>query len=210
VTRVLAHYDRWAPIIDVNRDWPYRRARQAAIDELQLSAGDTAIDLFCGTGVNFEPLLRGVGPQGQVIGVDGSGAMLRRAEQRIRRQGLDGSRIELHRVDITRDQVRLGEILRGPDRPPKLLISLALSCFADYDRVFGDVYDRMPGGSRVAILEGPYFERRSLACRFVDWIGAADCTRRTWEPLERRLAGYRRIDFPLHFSTLIVASGTKA
>jgi hypothetical protein len=89
------------------------------------------------------------------------------------------------------------------------LITLALGCFPNYDEVFGEIYQVLSAGTRVSLMEGPHFEHRSLACRVVDWIGAADCTRRTWEPLERRIADYRRIDFPLHFSTLIVASGTK-
>ncbi|MFQ5415931.1 MAG: hypothetical protein ACE5FL_02670 [Myxococcota bacterium] len=72
----------------------------------------------------------------------------------------------------------------------------------------GALHRMLPAGTRVALME-VYFERRSLACRVVDWIGAADCTRGSWEALEKRLVDYRRVDFPLQFSRLIVASGTK-
>jgi hypothetical protein len=37
---VLNHYNRFAPLIDVFRDWPYREARTDAIAELQLRPGD--------------------------------------------------------------------------------------------------------------------------------------------------------------------------
>jgi demethylmenaquinone methyltransferase/2-methoxy-6-polyprenyl-1,4-benzoquinol methylase len=206
MNEVLAHYDRFPSLIDAFGDWPYREARAAAIEELHLQPGDRVVDLFCGTGVNFEPLHDRVGPTGRIVGVDGPAGMLRRARRRIQRRKLDAERIEMRRIDIAEDRDDLRALLGGSS---KLLITLALGCFPDYDAVYGDIHEMLPQGARVAYMEGPYFEKRSLACRVVDWIGAADCTRRTWEPLEKRLADFRRVDYPLHFSTLVVASGTK-
>lgn len=206
---VIDHYDRFPLLMDLFRDWPYREARAAAIGELSLQSGDTVVDLFCGTGVDFEPLLSGIGPTGRVIGVDGSEGMLARARRRIERRGLDSGRIDLRQIDVSEERGALRRVFEDSSQPPKLLITLALGCFPDYDQLFGDVHEMLPAGTRVALMEGPWFERRTLACRVVNWIGAADCTRRTWEPLEKRMADYRRIDFPLHFSTLVVASGRK-
>lgn len=205
---VLDHYDRFSFLVDLFRDWPYHEARAAAIEELQLQPGDRVVDLFCGTGVNFEPLLAGIGATGRVIGVDGSEAMLARARRRIERRKLDADRIELRRIDVARERNALRDVFTAAPDPPKLLITLALGCFPNFDEVFGDIYQMLLVGTRVAVMES-YFERRSLVCHVVDWIGSADCTRQTWEPLERRLSDYRRIDFPLHFSTLVVAAGMK-
>ena len=168
---VLEHYDRFPSLVDAFGDWPYREARTAAIDELHLQPGDRVVDLFCGTGVNFEALLAETGPTGRIVGVDGSAGMLRRARRRIQRRKLDTERIELHRVDIAEQRDDLRALL---GRSSKLLITLALGCFPDYDAVYGDVHEMLPVGTRVAYMEGPYFEKRSLACRVVDWIGAAD------------------------------------
>ena len=100
MSEVLDHYDRFSFLVDLFRDWPYREARAAAIEALQLQPGDRVVDLFCGTGVNFEPLLAGVGPTGCVIGVDGSEGMLARARRRIARHNLPADRIDLRRVDF--------------------------------------------------------------------------------------------------------------
>lgn len=205
---VLDHYDRFPSLVDLLRDWPYRDARDAAIDELSLQSGDTVVDLFCGTGVNFEPLLSRIGLTGRVIGVDGSEGMLARARRRIEQRGLASDRLDIRRIDIAEERGALRGVFEESSEPPKLLITLALSCFPNYDEVFGDIYEMLPMGTHVALME-LYIERRTLACRVANRIGAADCTRRTWEPLEKRLAGYRRIDFPRQFSTLVVASGTK-
>ena len=53
--------------------------RKQAVSELGLKAGDTVVDIGCGTGLNFPLLHRAVGPQGMIIGVDLSDAMLTQA-----------------------------------------------------------------------------------------------------------------------------------
>ncbi len=97
---MLDHYDRFPSLVDLLRDWPYRNARAAAIEELSLQLGDTVVDLFCGTGVNFELLLSRIGPTGRVIGVDGSEGMLTRARRRIEQRGLGSDRLDLRRIDF--------------------------------------------------------------------------------------------------------------
>jgi ubiquinone/menaquinone biosynthesis C-methylase UbiE len=55
---------------------------------LALEPGDVVLDLACGHGNFTEVLARAVGPEGLVIGVDISPAMLARAVARLRRQAL--------------------------------------------------------------------------------------------------------------------------
>jgi len=45
--------------------------------------GDTVVDIGCGTGLNFALLQDVIGPEGQIIGVDLSDAMLDQARQRV-------------------------------------------------------------------------------------------------------------------------------
>ena len=60
--------------------------RRETIHQLELDAGDTVLDLGCGPGVNFEMLREVVGPDGQVLAVDLSRAMLEQAQARIDEQ----------------------------------------------------------------------------------------------------------------------------
>ena len=59
------------------------RYRRRAVDGLQLRAGQSALDVACGTGANFELLMERVGPSGHVVGVDLSQEMLEIAAQRV-------------------------------------------------------------------------------------------------------------------------------
>jgi ubiquinone/menaquinone biosynthesis C-methylase UbiE len=67
--------------------YPQRTQRLRAVQALGLRAGDTVIDMACGTGLNFPLLERAVGPDGRIVGVDLTDAMLARAQDQIGRNG---------------------------------------------------------------------------------------------------------------------------
>src|ERR1700721_567653 len=67
--------------------YPQRGQRLRAVQALGLSAGDTVIDMACGTGLNFPLLQQAVGPGGRIVGVDLTDAMLARAQDRIAANG---------------------------------------------------------------------------------------------------------------------------
>ena len=54
---------------------------------LGLRAGDTVVNVACGTGLNFPMLEKAIGPGGRIIGVDLTDAMLARAQHRIEANG---------------------------------------------------------------------------------------------------------------------------
>lgn len=67
--------------------YPQRAQRLRAVQALGLSAGDSVIDIACGTGLNFELIEEVIGPGGRIIGVDLTDAMLARAQHRIETKG---------------------------------------------------------------------------------------------------------------------------
>lgn len=64
-----------------------RRYRERAVAKLALAPGQTVIDVACGTGLNFRDLLRGIGAEGQLVGVDLSPDMLGIAQERAEKFG---------------------------------------------------------------------------------------------------------------------------
>jgi ubiquinone/menaquinone biosynthesis C-methylase UbiE len=67
--------------------YPQRGQRLRAVQALGLRAGDSVVDIACGTGLNFPLLEEAVGPDGRIIGVDLTDAMLARAQDRIATNG---------------------------------------------------------------------------------------------------------------------------
>jgi demethylmenaquinone methyltransferase/2-methoxy-6-polyprenyl-1,4-benzoquinol methylase len=80
------HYDvtsRFYPV----PGYPQRAQRLRAIHALGLRPGDSVIDVACGTGLNFPLIEEIIGPDGRIVGVDLTDAMLARAQDRIETSG---------------------------------------------------------------------------------------------------------------------------
>ena len=73
--------------------------QRAAIHALDLSPGDRVLDVACGTGIAFASLEERVGPEGEIVGVDLSAAMLARAGERVRAHGWSNVRLIESRVE---------------------------------------------------------------------------------------------------------------
>jgi len=80
--RALARYRAMAAEYDL-RCRKILPLRQAAIDRLELKAGETVLDVACGTGATLVLLARKVGAAGKVIGIEQSPEMAEIARTRI-------------------------------------------------------------------------------------------------------------------------------
>jgi ubiquinone/menaquinone biosynthesis C-methylase UbiE len=67
--------------------YPQRSQRLRAVRALGLHAGDTVVDIACGTGLNFRLIEERIGPGGRIVGVDLTDAMLARAGDRVEANG---------------------------------------------------------------------------------------------------------------------------
>lgn len=112
-------YRRLAPSYDPSALEPLRRR---AIMRLALAAGQTVLDVGCGTGASFARIEAAIGPTGRLIGVDQSPEMLERARERVARAGWDNvTLVESPAAAMTRngavDRVLIfyvHDILRSP------------------------------------------------------------------------------------------------
>ena len=80
------HYDIISRLYPVP-GYPQGAQRRRAVQALRLRPGDTVIEIACGTGLNFPLIERAIGPDGRIIGVDLTDAMLAQAQQRVEANG---------------------------------------------------------------------------------------------------------------------------
>jgi demethylmenaquinone methyltransferase/2-methoxy-6-polyprenyl-1,4-benzoquinol methylase len=111
----------------------YRRWQARAVDLLRLAPGETVIDVACGTGLNFGLLEAAVGPQGRIVGIDLSGAMLDQARERVAARGwanvtlLEAS-VEDARIDVVADAALFSfahDVLQSPAAVSNVVSHLA-------------------------------------------------------------------------------------
>ena len=142
-------YARWASVYDrVARVPGLRSWRASAVDALDLSPGDTVVEMGCGTGANVPELRERVGPAGRVVGLDSTAEMLRAARRHTERTGAG---IDYLRADATRPPVDgvdavLGTFVAGVFPDPAAAVDAWCDCVR-------------PGG-RVALLN---FQRSGAA-----------------------------------------------
>ncbi len=80
------HYDitsRFYPV----PGYPQRAQRLRAAQALGLRPGDSVVEIACGTGLNFSLIEQAIGPDGRIVGVDLTDAMLAQAQHRIETNG---------------------------------------------------------------------------------------------------------------------------
>ncbi|RJQ48340.1 MAG: methyltransferase domain-containing protein [Nitrospiraceae bacterium] len=88
-TSLSALYRRRAKHYDVTANFYYligfreQAYREKAVQALDFQSGDTVVEIGCGTGLNFSLLQNYVGPEGKIIGVDLTDAMLEQAGRRV-------------------------------------------------------------------------------------------------------------------------------
>lgn len=79
--------------------YPQLYQRRLTVAALGLNPGDTVVDMACGTGLNFSLIQQAIGPDGRLIGVDLTDAMLAVAQQRV--ENNRWSNVSLVQADAT-------------------------------------------------------------------------------------------------------------
>lgn len=173
-----------APAYDlVSLEWPlYRAGRVAGIAAARLRPGQHVVDVGCGTGLSLPLLSDAVGPQGQVIGLDPSAAMLRRAARR----EVVPRPILLH-VDAA--SVRAQDLAAAGAHGPlhAAFFGYSLSLMPDWAQAFSAVTSLLAPSARVVVVDlarptGGGLPTR-LGAAALARLGGSDIGARPWQAL---------------------------
>jgi ubiquinone/menaquinone biosynthesis C-methylase UbiE len=212
--RLIATYRKKARHYDVTSrlypapGYPQRGQRLRVVRALGLRPGDSVVDMACGTGLNFSLLQEVIGPEGRIIGVDLTDAMLGQAQDRIAANGWRN--VSLVQADAAEFDF--------PAEVDAILSTYALSQVPDCGKVIAHGAAALTGGGRWAVLDlkVPGRTPRWLAqagtamvrpfAGIDEWI-----TRRPWEAI--RDAMHEELADPswteLFFGTAFLAAGTR-
>jgi len=144
--RVAAMFDEIAPVYDrmntlmtMGSDGRWRRV---AVELTKLHAGESVIDVACGTGKLSAELAERVGPFGRVVGVDLSPAMIETARSR--------------HPDLVQLRFEIGNALELPAEDGEFdaaTIAFGLRNLSDFEAGFRELRRVVRPGGRVVCLE---------------------------------------------------------
>jgi ubiquinone/menaquinone biosynthesis C-methylase UbiE len=188
--------------------YPQRAQRLRAVRALRLRPGATVIDIACGTGLNFALIEAAIGPDGRIIGVDLTDAMLARAMDRTRAEGW--TNISLVQADAAQFDF--------PTNVDAILSTYALSQVPECGSVIAHGAAALSDGGRWAVLDlkVPAATPKPLAqlgTAVVRPFAAIDqwITRRPWDTIraamQEHLADVSWND--LFFGTAFLAAGSR-
>jgi demethylmenaquinone methyltransferase/2-methoxy-6-polyprenyl-1,4-benzoquinol methylase len=117
--------------------------RREAVRALHGKPGDTVVDIGCGTGLNFALLQDVIGPEGQIIGVDLSDAMLDQARRRVTEYGWKN--VTLVQADAAQFEF--------PTYVDGIISTFALTLVPDCGRVIENGCAALASGGRIVVLD---------------------------------------------------------
>lgn len=136
---------RWYDVVSLEHP-VYRLGRTTGLAALHLAPGDRVLDVGCGTGLNFTPLIEAVGAHGEVVGVDTSVTMLGVAARRIARAGWANV------STVTGDAAALPVAL-AHQTFDAAVCTYSLSVIADWEAAWGQVLSAVRPGGRILVVD---------------------------------------------------------
>jgi demethylmenaquinone methyltransferase/2-methoxy-6-polyprenyl-1,4-benzoquinol methylase len=187
--------------------YPHRAQRRRAVQALGLRAGDFVIDIACGTGLNFPLIQEAIGPDGRIIGVDLTDAMLAQAQQRVATNGW--SNVSLVQSDAA--------AFDFPAEVDAILSTYALTQVPECAEVIAHGAEALSAGGRWVVLD---LKVPDTTPKWLTQLGSAPVRpfasidewimRRPWEAI--RLAIQEELTDPswteLFFGTAFLAAGS--
>ncbi|MDQ3986761.1 MAG: methyltransferase domain-containing protein [Actinomycetota bacterium] len=197
----LRQYGRIAGVYDLLAR-PGMGLRRRLVEEVDLSPGQTVLDVACGTGINFPLIQERIGPTGRIIGVDLSPDMLARARQRVQDQGWSNVRL----IEASIEEADI----------PKEIDAALFSLTHDVMRMepaLEHVWAHLKTGGRVGVLGAKWAPRWAFPINVALWlVSRAYVT--TFEGYDRPWSHLEGIAGPLRVRSLMlgglyIASVTK-
>jgi demethylmenaquinone methyltransferase/2-methoxy-6-polyprenyl-1,4-benzoquinol methylase len=156
--RVAGNYDALNSVMTAGL---HHRWRERAVDQAQLSPGDAALDVCCGTGDLALELARRVSPGGSVVGCDFSEPMLDLAREKAAGAAVSGVRFEwADALALPYDGERFDAVTVG----------FGVRNLADLDRGLNEMARVLKPGGRAVILEITQPTRPPLSLFYSLWF----------------------------------------
>jgi demethylmenaquinone methyltransferase/2-methoxy-6-polyprenyl-1,4-benzoquinol methylase len=156
--------------------------RRHAVDVLKLKPGDRVVDLGCGTGLSFPHIMKRIGPDGHLTGVDMTAGMLACARERCDRAGW-------HNVELVQSEIAAYEF---PEKIDAVISTGVMGYVPGYDSVIQSAAQALESDGRLVLLDAkqpdawpPWLFQLLFKVKKPLGLGIEYFDNRPWESVER-------------------------
>jgi S-adenosylmethionine-diacylgycerolhomoserine-N-methlytransferase len=171
---MTAYYRIHSHFYDATR-WAFLYGRRRLVEKLEIVPGERVIEIGCGTGANFAAIQSRLGHTGELIGIDCSAPMLRKAAERVQKNGWTNVRL----LDL---EYGKEAITRG--KADAVLFSYSLSMIADWELALACAHSELWPGGRIGVLD--FCKSTNSSDLFADWLALNHV--QVGRPYQRKLA----------------------
>ncbi len=155
---MTGYYKTQSHFYDATR-WIFLYGRQRLVEKLDIRPGERVVEIGCGTGANFGSIQNRLRNSGELIGIDCSAPMLRKAADRVLRNGWTNVRL----IDL---EYGNETVTRG--RADVVLFSYSLSMIADWEMALACAHAELWPGGRAGVLD--FCKKTNSSNWFADWL----------------------------------------
>lgn len=139
--------------------WAFLYGRKRLIEKLEVRPGERVLEIGCGTGANFRAIQDGLQNTGELIGIDCSSPMLRKAEHRVHQNGWTNVRLL--------DQ-EYGKEAIAEGQADVVLFSYSLSMIEDWRQALACAHSELRFGGRTGVLD--FCKAANSSNWFAEWL----------------------------------------
>jgi ubiquinone/menaquinone biosynthesis C-methylase UbiE len=203
-------YDLFSNFYDTSLEKLYFDSRKRAAQLLELSNGQTVLDVACGTGANFKHL-NAAAENITIYGMDFSAGMLNKARHLAEKN--NWKNVLLFQSDARQLNLPLvDQHTKRKEKFDRVICVLGLSVIPEWEKVLFNLIELLNENGKIVIVD-VYAEKRNFHTWLVEKIAKADLERKIWQTLEKKTTHFHQEYLPVKQNKvggrLFVAVGTK-
>ena len=168
-------YDKISEFYDFFTERIYRNQRNELLDKLELKRGDSVLLVACGTGISFELILKKIGKEGRIVGIDNSSKMLEIAKKKIEKY--KWKNIEL--LNANAELINQNLIKKETGRKIEfdaVIAELAFSVIPKWKTSIRKSIDLLKENGKIGVLDG-FRKQNDLTNKVLNFLPNSDISR---------------------------------
>lgn len=181
-------YDKISGLYDFFTERIYRNQRNELIEKLELQNGNSILLVACGTGIGFQPILKKIGKDGRIVGIDNSSKMLEIAKEKAKKNKWTNIKfINANAETINNDLIEreTGEKIEFDF----VIAELAFSVIPNWKTSIRKSIDLLKQNGKIGVLDG-FRKQNDWINQILNFLPKSDISRNISEYLNELTQNY--------------------